>query len=201
VFVDFLVGPVGLMGNGKGKESDREKRVLRVGNTHLESLKGGDSVRSKQMAELRSWMEEGHVYAGIVGGDFNAISKCDVGMPEKEGFVDLWLASGEEEGREAGNTWGYHINDDEDCPFPPGRLDKIVGYGKVTVANEGMKVVARGVMAEIAVYDREADEPGPVEVYKVFASDHLALTTRIALEHALPPKNSDTDIEDDYLVC
>ncbi|RPA84835.1 hypothetical protein BJ508DRAFT_412566 [Ascobolus immersus RN42] len=196
VFVDILVGPVALKGDGKGKGSIREKRVLRIGNTHLESLKGGDTIRPKQMAELRSWMEEEDVYAGVVGGDFNAISKCDIGMPEREGFVDLWLASGEEEGREAGNTWGYNTNEDEVCDFPPGRLDKIVGFGKVTVAKEGMKVVARGVMAEIPVYDRESDEPGPVEVYRVFASDHLALTTRIALEQEIPSSGSSTHSAD-----
>ncbi|KAK4233180.1 Endonuclease/exonuclease/phosphatase, partial [Achaetomium macrosporum] len=52
-------------------------QTLRVGTSHLESLKADPPRRPSQLATAAKYLHEEGVYAGIIGGDFNAIQDFD----------------------------------------------------------------------------------------------------------------------------
>jgi tyrosyl-DNA phosphodiesterase 2 len=107
-------------------------RVLRVINTHLESLPMGTPRRVVQLKVIAELLEQGKTESGgvggIVGGDMNAIAPSDATLPEQNGLLDAWEekrrrdGEGGEDKDEDGMTWGYQ----PPCQYPPGRLDKIL---------------------------------------------------------------------------
>ena len=116
-------------------------RVMRIINTHLESLPAGAQRRVVQLgmiAQLLRWGgTESVVVGGIVCGDMNAIVPSDAMLPEQNGLLDAWEeqrrwdrrvgSEGEDEDEDEdgdgdGVTWGYQPRSE----FPPGRLDKIL---------------------------------------------------------------------------
>ncbi|KAI0300932.1 Endonuclease/exonuclease/phosphatase [Russula brevipes] len=109
-------------------------RVLRVVNTHLESLPEGTQRRVSQMGVVGRLLKEAGIVGGIVGGDMNAIAPSDEALAEENGLADAWERTrsargddgegdaGEGEEEEDGTTWGYQPR----SRFPPGRLDKIL---------------------------------------------------------------------------
>jgi tyrosyl-DNA phosphodiesterase 2 len=99
-------------------------RILRVINTHLESLPMGTPMRITQMGVIAALVKEeaGGIVGGIACGDMNSIAPSDATLPEQNGLSDAWeyhRRGGEEE---EGTTWGYQPV----TRYPPGRLDKIL---------------------------------------------------------------------------
>jgi len=110
-------------------------RVLRVINTHLESLPEGTLRRVVQLKVIAELLGQGKTepggVGGIVGGDMNAIAPSDATLPEQNGLLDAWEEQKRREGQEGlegedkdedGMTWGYQ----PPSQYPPGRLDKIL---------------------------------------------------------------------------
>ena len=119
-------------------------RVLRVVNTHLESLPEGARRRAVQLGVIAQLVRPGGMEpqfaGGVVCGDMNAITLSDAMLPEQNGLLDAWeeqrrrhrrrsrrrsrwvVGSEGDEEDEEGVTWGYQ----PPCEFPPGRLDKIL---------------------------------------------------------------------------
>jgi tyrosyl-DNA phosphodiesterase 2 len=124
-----LVTDVLLGGGYPGAEP--HARVLRVVNTHLESLPEGAQSRVVQLGVITALLGEAEA-GGIVGGDMNAIMPSDATLAAQNGLLDAWEeqrwdrgrreGSEEEEEGDGGMTWGYQ----PPCKFPPGRLDKIL---------------------------------------------------------------------------
>lgn len=107
---------------GGGSAAENRGRILRVVNTHLESLLAGTPLRVAQMNVIGGMLKEtGRVVGGIVAGDMNAIAPSDATLAEQNGLLDAW-EHGRREGEEEGTTWGYQPRN----RFPPGRLDKIL---------------------------------------------------------------------------
>jgi len=96
-------------------------RILRVINTHLESLPIGTPMRITQMGVIAGLLKEAGILGGIACGDMNAIAPSDATLPEQNGLSDAWEHKQDEE-EEEGTTWGS----EPVTIFPPGRLDKIL---------------------------------------------------------------------------
>ncbi|VUC21497.1 unnamed protein product [Clonostachys rosea] len=69
---------------------------LRLINVHLDSLSSTLDFRKQQVAHLSKILQGDEVpirqyRAGIIAGDFNAISPEDQGLIEKNGLKDAWL--------------------------------------------------------------------------------------------------------------
>ena len=157
-------------------------RVLRVVNTHLESLPEGTKRREVQLSTIAELLREEETetegegetarVGGIVGGDMNAITQSDVVLADQNGLLDAW----EERGRwdvgvaaassdalpeeEEGTTWGYQ----PPCMFPPGRLDKILYTEGDAFDVKGIRIVAKGLKM-----------PG----YNGWVSDHYGLSCQV----------------------
>lgn len=142
LFVDLLVSH---------SPTDRNmKSVLRICNTHLESLQSGNSVRPLQLGQIASLLQtppspDTEIVAGLVGGDMNAISPTDEDLhcrPEidlqdvyetTKGSRESLSNINDEQGGREGYTWGYQPT----CQYPPGRLDKIMFTGTLRPAAVG----------------------------------------------------------------
>jgi len=159
VFVDMEVG-------GEGPEP----RLVRIANTHLESLSGfGDIARPKQLSVVASHLSADDIFAGIVAGDMNPIGPKDDDLPETLGLSDAWkichtpgVAETAEETRrreQEAHTWGYQPR----SRYAPKRMDKVLFKGPLAVKeierfSVGLKV-----------------SPDRVEGRNVWASDHYGL--------------------------
>lgn len=138
--------------------------IFRVGNTHLESLQG--NARPEQLTAVRDALKMPEVYAGIVGGDMNAIASEDEDLPRRIGMRDLWV---KQEGGRGGQTWGYQPS----CRFAPSRLDKILAVGNVGLAgNSRIEHVGIGLKISPQPYSRLC-----------YATDHYGLLGNIQLEY------------------
>lgn len=156
VFLDLKIANP--QANGTTQNGQIRDKVLRVGNTHLESLSGhGTVTRPLQLATIKDVLSLPEVYAGIVGGDMNAIVVEDEDLPARTGLKDLWEGDG-------GETWGYQ----PPCEFPPGRLDKILAMGDVGVVR-GTQVELIGVGLKTG-----PDEGGGI-ASEGYVSDHYGL--------------------------
>jgi len=97
--------------------------VLRVVNTHLESLPEGTPRRVAQMGVIAELLgEAAMVVGGVVCGDMNAIRPSDETLAEQNGLTDAWKHGRRDGEDEDGVTWGYQPT----SRFPPGRLDRIL---------------------------------------------------------------------------
>jgi len=93
--------------------------MLRVINTHLESLPIGAPARPRQMALLAGLLKAEGIGGGVIAGDMNAISRSDMTLVADIGLRDTWRRGDSDP---EGFTWGFQPQE----PFPPCRMDKVV---------------------------------------------------------------------------
>ncbi|PIL35602.1 hypothetical protein GSI_02330 [Ganoderma sinense ZZ0214-1] len=129
--------------------------VVRIANTHLESLPIGERARPAQLGAIADLLREPGVHAGVVGGDMNMIGAADQFIHVAAGLHDAGA-----DGPEA-DTWGYQ----PPSRFPPGRLDRIFYTPCADLVVEPVRVVGRGLKTKRGQW----------------ASDHFGLQTTISL--------------------
>ena len=115
-----------------------QSSIIRLCNTHLESLASGTPKRAAQLKLASEFMhgtagssapnDSGDANAtdglfqvpnaAILAGDLNAFAPEDVDLPSKCDLNDAYLALGGTEGSEEGFTWGYQCPDWMDVSFP-----------------------------------------------------------------------------------
>jgi tyrosyl-DNA phosphodiesterase 2 len=141
------------------------KIVVRIANTHLESLRGhGDRARPIQLGSIAKLLACSDVRGGLVGGDMNAISPSDIDLPRQVGLSDSWDGLAPTRGAQldiSGHTWGYQPH----SIYPPNRLDKILLRGDLRV--QEIKKVGVGLK---------------VTGLNVWVSDHYGLLARVVIE-------------------
>ncbi|KZT51188.1 hypothetical protein CALCODRAFT_503842 [Calocera cornea HHB12733] len=107
IFVDlpFDLGP------------DAATALVRVGNTHLESM-DNSGTRRLQLEDIASQLRRDIVHCGIIGGDLNANAPSDEHLADEFELSDVWdLGVGDEDAM----TWGWTQK-----RFPHGRFDKFL---------------------------------------------------------------------------
>ena len=104
-------------------------RILRVGNTHLESLRAEPPRRPAQVATAAGFMRENEggalIHAAFLAGDMNAIEGFDRLLHAEQGLGDAYLARGGEEEREEGFTWGQMVPKGVRLRYGCTRMDKV----------------------------------------------------------------------------
>ena len=141
--------------------------VLRIANTHLESLPQGQRERPVQLAAIASVLRQRGVRAGLVAGDMNVISPADEHIHV---IAELEDACGAKGASQTMHTWGYQPR----CQFPPGRLDRVFFVPGTLETEEEIEVIGKGVRTQ----------------WGAWASDHYGLKLRVSL----PVKDSSQDI-------
>ncbi|KAJ7601772.1 Endonuclease/exonuclease/phosphatase [Mycena polygramma] len=92
--------------------------ILRIVNTHLESLPVGNNVRPEQLKLLSKFIKAPGVRGGIIAGDMNPIGPKDAATPAALGLRDAWRKGDSDE---RGFTWGTQ----PPTEFPAARFDRI----------------------------------------------------------------------------
>lgn len=160
-----------------------EKKVLRIANVHLESLRGrADTLRIEQLESVARRLHAPDVHAGVVAGDMNPIGPHDDAAPARFGLSDAWLicqaknVAGEYEGKPKsekeweGHTWGHQ----PPSQFPERRMDKILLTGPLEPKR--VEVIGMGLMAEGVGHDEDLED---LDEEPMWVSDHYGLVARI----------------------
>lgn len=121
---DGLFVDLALSGKSGGK-------VLRICNTHLESLVADPPVRPLQLGAAAPYLHDGKVEAGLLAGDLNAIQPFDRTLHSENGLKDVYLELGGQEDNDDGYTWGYQVPQALREKFGCSRMDKILFAGAV----------------------------------------------------------------------
>lgn len=138
-------------------DSGGERRIVRIANTHLESLPIGQRSRPAQLCAIADLLRGEEVTGGgVVGGDMNMIGPADEDIHVVAGLVDAC-------GDQSAVTWGFQ----PPTRFPPGRLDRIF-YADGGLVVEPVKVIGKGLKTKRGAW----------------ASDHYGLMTTIQLARA-----------------
>jgi len=106
-------------------------KVLRLCNTHLESLVADPPVRPLQLATASKILKEDIVASALIAGDFNAIQPFDRTLHTENDLKDAYLELGGEEDSDDGFTWGYQVPQWLRDKFGCCRMDKILIRGDV----------------------------------------------------------------------
>jgi tyrosyl-DNA phosphodiesterase 2 len=123
LFLDIaLIDTQSSGGNGK---------VLRLCNTHLESLVADPPVRPLQLAAASKILKENGVASALIAGDFNAIQPFDRTLHRENDLKDAYLELGGQEDSDEGFTWGYQVPQWMRDTFGCSRMDKILLRGDV----------------------------------------------------------------------
>ncbi|KAJ4373042.1 hypothetical protein N0V83_003333 [Neocucurbitaria cava] len=124
LFVDIaLEGPSG---------ADSSSTVMRLCNTHLESLVADPPVRPAQVAAASPYLHAPAVTSALLAGDLNAIQPFDRTLHSENNLKDTYLELGGAEDSDEGYTWGYQVPQWMKDKFGCSRMDKIFFAGEVT---------------------------------------------------------------------
>ncbi|KAI1369453.1 endonuclease/exonuclease/phosphatase family protein [Xylaria arbuscula] len=115
--------------DSSSSSGSKKPPLLRLCNTHLESLVPVPALRPAQMQLVSTYMKrtapEEEVSSAIVAGDFNAIQPEDRTLHDANGLRDAYLELGGAEDSETGYTWGQQALRALREQFGCSRMDKV----------------------------------------------------------------------------
>lgn len=182
---DGLFVDVGIPGTGG--EDSTPTSILRLCNTHLESMASHPPRRPVQLRLAAQFMRGGGVsssgdgdvarpvpHAAILAGDLNAFAPGDLTAPEECGLRDAFLVLGGKDGTEEGFTWGQQVPEYE-RELGCSRMDKVLFCGGVEV--QSLEKIGAGEKIWIE-YPQESDSEESSETGKdMWVTDHIGLQT------------------------
>ncbi|KAK4545440.1 hypothetical protein LTR36_002790 [Oleoguttula mirabilis] len=158
LFVDIRLG------------DDDGGKIVRLCNTHLESLAIDPPFRPPQLAVCASYLHDKAVHGAILAGDLNAIQDFDKHLHTDNDLKDAYLKLGGREDDAEGHTWGQQAATVQRERFGTSRMDKVLYCGGVQC-----KVFERfggGVEVEDRVEREELVELG---FDRPWVTDHLGV--------------------------
>jgi tyrosyl-DNA phosphodiesterase 2 len=129
LFVDLCLRSNG--GEEGNAHEENKNVVLRLCNTHLESLVANPPVRPLQLSAASKYLQEEAVKAALLAGDLNAIEPFDRSLHTDNGLEDAYLSLDGKEDDDEGYTWGIQVPQWLKDQFGPSRMDKILYRGEV----------------------------------------------------------------------
>lgn len=163
LFEDITQGPLG--------------KQLRIGNTHLESLRRVPPLRPAQMQVLVRYLQDCNVHADILAGDLNAIEQFDRTLHSENGLKDAFLELGGKEDDPDGHTWGQQAMTFLRDQFGTSRMDKVLFCGQV-------KLVAFSTFGfDLEVADeKERNALVALGLEKPWITDHLGVLATFTVD-------------------
>jgi tyrosyl-DNA phosphodiesterase 2 len=174
---------------GGAVDEEQGQVLLRLCNTHLESLASGTPKRPLQMQTSAGFMHGRDTgnntgdpvlptpHAAILAGDLNAFAPEDALIPSTCGLRDAFLILGGVEDTEESYTWGKQNPAWFVGRFPDARLDKVLFCGGAEIVS--LERIGVGVVAKVTFDggDSEEDE-------EVWATDHYGLEAEFVITSA-----------------
>ncbi|KAI0465674.1 Endonuclease/exonuclease/phosphatase [Xylaria cf. heliscus] len=169
LFVDVLFPSGEGEGEGKGKQ-----RVVRLCNTHLESLAQEPAYRPPQAALAAKLMHEEGVHGALLAGDLNAIQPFDRSLHVDNNLHDAYLSLGGVEDSDEGYTWGQQAAPELRRMYGCSRMDKVWYCGGVAVR----KFARFGADVEVE-NEKEKESICRWGFEKAWVTDHLGIFTLV----------------------
>ncbi|PLB55831.1 hypothetical protein P170DRAFT_443531 [Aspergillus steynii IBT 23096] len=173
LFVDIGISG---FGDGDGRQTGPEDSILRLCNTHLESLVSQPPRRPMQLRLAAQFMRgdgPSVPHAAILAGDLNAFAPEDLTAPEECGLQDAFLVLGGQDGTEESYTWGQQLSEYERGRFGCSRMDKVLFCGGVEV--QSLEKIGAGEKIWIE-YPQESDSEESSETGEdMWVTDHIGL--------------------------
>ncbi|KAK2757069.1 hypothetical protein FQN54_005038 [Arachnomyces sp. PD_36] len=198
LFVDLAIQPK-VLGRTEGQQTLEGQaaapvcKILRLCNTHLESLVSDPPIRPTELKAASRFLHpatkgDGQTtsaipapHAGIIAGDLNAFAPEDADIVPENSLHDTYLSLGGEEDTEPGYTWGMQsLRQYPVGRKPHGRLDKVLYCGGANPKSlerigVGLKVDAAKGLFELRKANGEVGpEDEPFEQW-TWVTDHLGL--------------------------
>ena len=160
--------------------------VIRVVNTHLESLVADPPLRPSQLATAAKWMKASSEIGGtVLAGDLNAIQPFDRHIASENGLKDVFMELGGKEDADAGYTWGPLVPRSLRDKFGCSRMDKILFQGQ-QLQVEGLEKIGEDAEVE-GTEDRkelldleQGVEDGAGQMH-VYVTDHIGLAAEFVV--------------------
>ena len=121
----------------------QDQPVLRLCNTHLESLRADPPLRPAQVARASQQLQ--HTDCGIIAGDFNAIEGFDLSLHLENEMLDTFLELGHQDEAEEGWTWGMQSVSGK--KYGCRRMDKVLFRGNLKI--EGLERLGQGLKIDV----------------------------------------------------
>lgn len=156
-------------------DSGREKPLLlRLCNTHLESMAFDPPFRPPQVALFAEYMHGDGIHAALAAGDFNAIQPFDRTLHSENSLKDAFLELGGREDTEEAYTWGQQAATSQRERFGCSRMDKVYFCGGVKVRRFerfGAEILAEGEEERRGIVELGFDRP--------WVTDHLGVVAEV----------------------
>ncbi|KAL5333629.1 hypothetical protein BJX70DRAFT_403395 [Aspergillus crustosus] len=173
---------------------EQEKnQIIRMCNTHLESLASGVQKRPLQLKVSSEFMhgtrQDGGLpipSAAILAGDLNAFAPQDAVAVGDCDLKDAFLVLGGVENTEEAYTWGKQNPAWLGGRFPDARMDKVLFCGRIEVLS--YKTIGVGLKARVVLLN--TDESGGEEedddehFEDVWVTDHFGLAAEFTVNRA-----------------
>lgn len=167
LFLDLVTRPA--------HDERNPKVVIRLCNTHLESLRADPPLRPAQVAVVAKQLHDSSIRGGLVAGDFNAIQVFDRTLHIENDLKDAYLELGGQEDSDEGYTWGQQVPTRLRERYGCTRMDKILYCGDLRV--EGLQRIGVGVKVEESER-ANLRNAGAME----YVTDHYGLMADITVE-------------------
>jgi len=146
-------------------------KMIRICNTHLESLAFSPPLRPAQLATAAKYMHAPEPTFSLLAGDLNAIQPFDRTLHVDCTLTDAYLALGGAEDSDDGYTWGQMAQTRLREQFGCSRMDKVLYCGEGVEVKQlerfGLDVVLEG--------EEEAGMLMDQGLEKAWITDHLGL--------------------------
>jgi tyrosyl-DNA phosphodiesterase 2 len=149
-------------------KTGEDEKLLRLCNTHLESLVADPPVRPTQLTDAATFLGKPEVAAGLLAGDLNAIQPFDRELHSANGLKDAYLELGGTEDCEDGYTWGHQVPQWMKDKFGCSRMDKILFRGALQPSR--FERIGMGVKVADDVREKVAEK-----VEGGFVTDHYGV--------------------------
>jgi tyrosyl-DNA phosphodiesterase 2 len=172
---------------GRSNSSSSDPLILRLCNTHLESLVSNPPHRPGQMKLASTFMHGTGTgttrpdlpapHASALAGDLNAFAPEDRTAPLQSGLRDAFLVLGGKEDTDESYTWGQQVPEETRRAFGCSRMDKILFCGGLRV--DRLERIGEGITVELLP---SVMVPGQrVLTSKVWVTDHLGLMAEFTI--------------------
>lgn len=151
-------------------------KIVRLCNTHLESMTFNPPYRPPQMEIVAQYLREDKVHAGLAAGDFNAIQPFDRTLHVDNGLKDAFLELGGKEDSGEGYTWGQQAATKLRDKFGCSRMDKLYFCGGTEVVKFerfGVDVLTEG--------EEESSQIVALGFEKAWVTDHLGIKAHVKI--------------------
>ena len=147
--------------------------VIRLWNTHLESLVAYPRLRPGQVELASQYLHGRFMDAGMIAGDFNAIEEFDRTLYVEHGLKDAYLENGGVEDHEGGYTWGMQS----------GESGRRYGFSRMEIQVKSLERFGAGISINIGEEEEAVEiEGGDGDGTIQFVTDHLGLMADMYLE-------------------